>query len=183
MHLDASDDTLRLLSGGVERFGPGGGDEDWLAAYCWLCTAQDSFIAAPRMVGGRSLLQICTPAEFAAQLNRDLTGIDPAFANVPTSLPEPVALSQWGDGPCNLEIVEQSDGSCGLLFTGSGNAPLLIAVDPTSLGLLLARDADEIRPYLASGSVYLAEDYIAHRAAVQRASLRSSNRSTASRSG
>jgi hypothetical protein len=182
IRLNATQRVLEALEGGLRRYGPLGGDDEWLVTALWLCTDSAAFIAFADGEG----LTVCPAEEYLFRLARDLnaTGDSNNACSVPAALPDPTDLECWPERTCTLSVVSGPSVGCGLLFGGAGGARVLVAGRPGSPALLYSDDPVEIARLCQDDDPMPVDAWFARRQPAPRQTrvLRSIKRSTAARS-
>lgn len=165
-------DTLAALSTRLERFGPAGGEPEWLVSAVWLCTGGEDFLATATveiLSDGYVArpLNIDRPGDLAAQVESDLPDIRGRLVSRGSDLDLPSAgsvpavpsdLMPWAGELYSMTVLVRvatramitSRVACALLFASEGGASLLVGADVSSLAMVLSQDAALIERYRRS---------------------------------
>lgn len=178
--LECVPDSIRSLAARLQRYGPAGGEPDWLVSAIWLCTATtdclatsstkvlpDGYIARPLALHRVDdfLRQIRSEVpDIAARLaarTSDVQLPEPARPRPPDSLdecPAPVSTSVL------IRVSERESSvhrvACGLLFAFDGRASLLVGTDIGTPAMVLSEDRALIDRYVGGCEVLPADEYV-----------------------
>lgn len=180
--LKCQPEALSALASGLTRFGPAGGEPEWLVAAVWLMTGDAAYVACASIdvLSDGYLarpLNLDTPEQFTAGLEAELPNVAARFAGrnhgiaLPSSVevpPAPDILKPWPAGAYSMDVLirvaERAAGvhrvACALRFT-SGGSSLLVGTDPSTLAMVISEDDEVIERYRADCETMSAGDYLA----------------------
>jgi len=167
--LKCSRETLAEIAAGLCRFGPAGGEPDWLVSGVWLCTRDADFLATSFtnvLDDGyvARTLNIHRPDELASEVEADLDDIEDRLRGRGnnSSLPRPSgdfgppkSLKGWNTPTLSVSVLVRVANRlltthrvpCALLFEGEDGHVLLVGTDTASLAMVVSEDAALIRRY------------------------------------
>ena len=167
--LKCSSETLAAITAGLSRFGPAGGEPDWLVSGVWLCTADANYLATSFtdvLADGyvARTLNIHSPGELASAVEADLDDIEDRLRGRGnnSSLPRPCgdfgppeSLQSWDSNMVRVKVLLRVAErlltthrvACALLFEGRDARLLLVGTDTASLAMVVSEDEELIRRY------------------------------------